>query len=90
MTVKPVTMMERLIDIFTTAGGYSQTVLDPFVGSGTTAVAAHRLGRNFIGIDTEMEYITIARRRLRAMGVEPVVVTEYSGAPWDHAIPRGH
>ena len=85
MTVKPVTMMERLIDIFTTAGGYSQTVLDPFVGSGTTAVAAHRLGRNFVGIDTEMEYIDIARMRLRAMGCEPAVVTEYSGVLYDRA-----
>ena len=39
-------------------------VLDPFIGTGTTAVAAKLLGRNFIGFDIGKEYIRIARRRL--------------------------
>lgn len=39
-------------------------ILDPFVGSGTTGVVAKRLGRRFIGIDAEKEYLKIARRRL--------------------------
>lgn len=91
MTIKPVALMERLIGIFTTANDTAaQTVLDPFLGSGTTAVAACKMGRKFIGIDTEMEYIDIARRRLRAMGCEPSVVTEYSGAPYGLATPSGH
>ena len=40
-------------------------VLDPFLGSGTTAVVAQRLKRNFIGIDCVAEYCEIARRRIR-------------------------
>ena len=42
-------------------------VLDPFVGSGTTGVVAKRLGRNFIGIDAEEEYLEIARKRLEVL-----------------------
>ena len=42
------------------------TVLDPFVGSGTTGVVALRYGRNFIGIDLNPEYVEIARRRIEA------------------------
>ena len=44
------------------AGGI---VLDPFIGSGTTAVVARKLNRNFIGIELNPEYIKIAERRLR-------------------------
>jgi DNA modification methylase len=39
-------------------------VLDPFIGSGTTAVVAQKLGRNFIGIDLNPEYVEMARKRL--------------------------
>ena len=39
-------------------------ILDPFVGSGTTCVVAKRLGRRYIGIDNEEEYLEIAKRRL--------------------------
>jgi len=39
-------------------------VLDPFLGSGTTAVVAERLGRRFLGIDCVLEYCQMARRRL--------------------------
>ncbi len=90
MTVKPVALMERLIDTFTTSEDITQTVLDPFVGSGTTAVAAHKLRRHFIGIDTEIEYVDIALRRLRAMGCSPRVVTEYSGVLFDHVMQSDH
>ena len=41
-------------------------VLDPFVGSGTTAVVARRLGRNFIGFDLNADYVRLARQRLAA------------------------
>ncbi len=60
-TVKPVPLCEYLILLSTQEGA---TVLDPFVGSGTTAVAAKRLNRNYIGIDINPEYIHIAERRL--------------------------
>ena len=39
-------------------------VLDPFLGSGTTAIVAQRLGRHFVGIDCNREYCDIARRRI--------------------------
>jgi DNA modification methylase len=47
-------------------------VLDPFMGSGTTAVVARRLGRNFLGIDLSAEYVELAARRLaRSPGCSP-------------------
>jgi site-specific DNA-methyltransferase (adenine-specific) len=40
-------------------------ILDPFVGTGTTAIAAKRLGRRFIGIDIDEKYIEIAHKKLK-------------------------
>jgi site-specific DNA-methyltransferase (adenine-specific) len=60
-TVKPVRLMEHLIKLVTREG---QIVLDPFVGSGTTCVAARMLNRRYIGIDLNPEYVEIAKRRL--------------------------
>ena len=57
----PVALPERLIHMNSYAG---DLVLDPFVGSGTTAVAAVRTGRHYIGYDTDAGYIEAARRRL--------------------------
>jgi len=42
-------------------------VLDPFMGSGTTAVVAKKLGRNFIGIEINSEYIKIAEKRIKSV-----------------------
>ena len=42
-----------------------ETILDPFMGSGTTGVACVRLGRKFIGIEIEPKYFEIAKRRIR-------------------------
>ena len=61
LTTKPVRLCEHLIRIFSTEG---QTVLDPFVGSGSTCLAARRTGRHSIGIDVNPNYIEIARNRL--------------------------
>ena len=61
LTPKPVRLCEHLIRLFTVEG---QIVLDPFVGSGTTCVAARKAGRNSIGIDASRDYIEIARQRL--------------------------
>jgi site-specific DNA-methyltransferase (adenine-specific) len=48
--------------LFTAEG---DIVLDPFMGSGTTAVAARRMNREFIGIDISQEYCSLAEERLR-------------------------
>lgn len=60
-TVKPVALMEWLVQLVTPPGG---TVLDPFLGSGTTGCAAVRLGFDFIGIEREAEYVALAERRI--------------------------
>ena len=60
-TVKPIALMEYLIKMVTPTGG---TVLDPFMGSGSTGIAAKNLGCSFIGIDMTAEYVEIARARI--------------------------
>lgn len=60
-TVKPLKLMEYLIKLVTPPNG---TVLDPFMGSGSTGVAAKNLGFNFIGIERELEYFEIAKKRI--------------------------
>lgn len=61
LTPKPVALLETLIRLFTVRG---QVVLDPFIGSGSTAVAAKSTGRKCIGIDVNPEYIEVAKRRV--------------------------
>jgi site-specific DNA-methyltransferase (adenine-specific) len=58
---KPVSLMTHIVGSATRHG---QTVLDPFAGSGTTAVAAVQMGRNFIGIEREPKYFDIACKRI--------------------------
>ena len=60
----PVALVERCLHLFTYAG---DVVLDPFMGSGTTAVAARRTGRHFIGYDTEKQYVDSARDRVASL-----------------------
>jgi site-specific DNA-methyltransferase (adenine-specific) len=59
-TVKPVALMRYLCRLVTPPGG---TVLDPFMGSGSTGIAAVLEGFSFIGIERELEYLEIARAR---------------------------
>ena len=66
-TVKPLTLCEYIIAL--TTFSKDAIVLDPFVGSGTTAVAAKKLGRKFIGIDINREYVEIAQKRLENVGM---------------------
>ena len=61
-TEKPIRAFEKLIQIFTDE---NDIVLDCWVGSGTTAVAAQNLKRNFIGIEINEEYCEMARHRLK-------------------------
>lgn len=56
----PSELAERLVRMFSFAG---DTVLDPFAGSGSTAVAAIRAGRNSISVEVEEEYLNSATRR---------------------------
>ncbi len=63
-TEKPETLLERILLIASKEGF---TILDPFMGSGTTGVVAKRLKRNFIGCDISKEYFEIAKARI---GVE--------------------
>lgn len=62
-TVKPLKLMSYLITLGSREG---DVVLDPFVGSGTTCVAAKKLKRNYIGIELDPEYVEIANARLEA------------------------
>ena len=60
-TVKPIKLMKYLCRLVTPKGG---TVLDPFMGSGSTGIAAKDEGFDFIGIEREKEYFEIAERRI--------------------------
>lgn len=57
----PVALPRRLIELYTYRG---DLVLDPFMGSGSTAVAAAETGRRYVGFDTESSYVNLARRRV--------------------------
>ena len=62
-TEKPIALVEAWVSDFSEHG---ETILDPFMGSGTTGVACARLGRRFIGIEIEPRYFDIACRRIEA------------------------
>lgn len=59
----PIPLLERLILMTTDEG---DVVLDPFMGTGTTAVAAKRLGRKYIGIELDSDYVKIAEKNVKA------------------------
>jgi site-specific DNA-methyltransferase (adenine-specific) len=58
---RPLDSVEQIIMNFALEGG---TILDPFMGSGTTGVACVKLNRNFIGIEINEDYFKIAQRRI--------------------------
>jgi len=60
----PIALVERCLHLFTYDG---DVVLDPFMGSGTTGVAAKRTGRRFVGYDTEPAYVRQARERIESL-----------------------
>jgi len=57
----PIALAERVIHLYSYAG---DVVLDPFCGSGTTCLAAQRLGRRWVGYEINEEYCALARRRV--------------------------
>ena len=61
-TVKPIKLMSYLITLGSREG---DIILDPFIGSGTTAIAAVMMGRHYIGYETDREYVKIAKARLQ-------------------------
>ncbi len=67
----PIPLLERIVLMSTDPG---DVVLDPFLGTGTTAIAAKTLGRHFIGIDLDPQYAEIANEKL-----EKVQATTYQG-----------
>lgn len=66
-TQKPVELIKWCIEFFPDA----DTILDPFMGSGTTGVACVKLGRKFIGIEIEPKYFDIACRRIEQAYAQP-------------------
>jgi DNA modification methylase len=85
----PVALPTRLIELYTYEG---DLVLDPFMGSGTTAVAAVRTGRHFVGFETDAGYVE--RARLRVAAEAPPSAWSEAGAvrvqvPPGPAIPAG-
>lgn len=67
-TVKPIALFEYLIKLVTRKG---QVILDPFLGSGTTAIAADKAGRKCVGIDKENDYLEIVKRRIDFHNSQP-------------------
>ena len=66
-TVKPLSLFKYLIKLTTKKGSL---VLDPFMGSGTTALACKELERQFIGVEINKQYIDIAVERLKRKKIE--------------------
>lgn len=74
----PVELPRRLIELYTFRG---DLVLDPFMGSGSTAVAAVQSGRHYVGYETEPAYLEIARARLASAGQDGLVTCPAEGEP---------
>ncbi len=78
---KPIGWAEEVIE---RVGG--ETILDPFMGSGTTGVAAVKLGRRFIGIEIESKYFDIACRRIEEATRQPDLFIETATKPTQLAL----
>ncbi|MFN0092300.1 MAG: DNA methyltransferase [Acidimicrobiales bacterium] len=87
----PVELPKRLIELFTYRG---DVVLDPFMGSGSAAVAAVQTGRRFLGFDTDEGYVAaaearISRERARLPVLDPVASADPGGDPFGRARREG-
>ena len=76
-TVKPLKLIEYLIKLIMLPK--DGVLLDPFVGSGTTLIAAHNLGYEAIGIEKEEKYYEIAEKRVRLHSGEEIVKADVEG-----------
>ena len=70
---KPIEYMQKLVERLTKAG---DTIFDPFMGSGTTGVAAIQLGRNFIGCEISEDYFAIAEKRIKEATLQPQLLKQ--------------
>ena len=86
-TQKPEALLQRVI---LAASHVGDVVLDPFMGSGTTAVAAKRLGRAFVGIEREGAYAKAARERLKSIvTLDPASLQVCKGKRGETRVPFG-
>jgi DNA modification methylase len=81
-TQKPLGVMKWCIEHLPDT---AQTILDPFMGSGTTGVAAVKLGRRFIGIEIDQRYFDIACRRIEDAAKQPDLFVEPAPKPSQEA-----
>jgi site-specific DNA-methyltransferase (adenine-specific) len=72
-TEKPIKLFMELLSDFTNK---NETILDPFMGSGTTGVACAKLGRKFIGIELDEGYFNIACERIKKAYDQPDLFIE--------------
>lgn len=77
-TEKPLALMKELVRLFTNPG---DIVFDPFMGAGTTGVAALELGRRFIGIEKNPEYFAEADRRVREAAALDRITASFDKMP---------
>ena len=70
--------MAEILKDFTNPG---ETILDPFMGSGTTGVACAKMGRKFIGIELDKKYFDIACRRIEEAYKQPDMFIEQPKKP---------
>jgi site-specific DNA-methyltransferase (adenine-specific)/modification methylase len=81
-TQKPLAVMRWTLGQFD-----AETVLDPFMGSGTTGVAAVKLGRKFVGVEIDEGYFEIARRRIAEALKQPDFFVERPAPVKQEALP---
>ncbi len=72
-TQKPLELIAKLIELTTRKG---DIILDPFMGSGTTALACKKLNRQFIGFDNNASYCKMAKKRLAAFNKQNVIILQ--------------
>ena len=83
---KPEKLLAKLILASSEPGDW---VLDPFLGSGTTAVAARKLGRRFVGIESQQLYCALAQKRLELVQAAPSIQGLTDGVFWErNSAPR--
>jgi site-specific DNA-methyltransferase (adenine-specific) len=83
-TVKPMAVVERLLS---NCSKPSQTILDPYLGSGTTLVACQKMGRAGIGIEIDPDYFAIACKRVDEAARQPDMFVQAAPRPVQEGLP---